>query len=555
MDPIATLLFAGIALFVWAFVQVIWTRRMLRQVQVWLRDEEAALTLSRFGVFSRRCFWMWNTAALIAIYVYVDAKLLVGGNAAAEAMIFSFAGLLWCAISSLLSLMATKWTRVVNQFLATRQVLTPDAAKEFALLLPEELRSLPASRDLVEQRTRSLDRLALLLFGVQSAVLAIVLLGLFAQIIDSTSSLFLNLMALIFAIVLPTLVVLFAVRKMVGARSRQAQFLWFLATTVQKQRSVSKELQAWGEANSGSFAKRVCGAASSMAQGDSLADSLRGWQLLSDNDLLSIRIGEQTGGLADTLRDLATRRTNTLRGDPYNDAAIGMAVYLWALLTTGCSIVGFLMYFIVPKFKAIFNGFGTELPGITVTLIHASDLVARYGGLFLFFLPTSIGLAVTAFQAYWHGWSETSVANFLGITRQAEIPRLLRRLRQAVLGKVPWPTVLTPLVREHHRPDIRSRLERVMGRVTAGMSMWSALKDAGLLNGRDVGLLEMAERANNLEWALAALADSKERGTEHRWRVIQTLMVPLFIFTGGLFVAFVAIGFFMPLVKLLNDLS
>ena len=143
----------------------------------------------------------------------------------------------------------------------------------------------------------------------------------------------------------------------------------------------------------------------------------------------------------------------------------------------------------------------------------------------------------------------------LGYGRQAEIPRLLRRLRGAVVAKRPWPTALQPMVLKHPRDDIRSRLERVLGRVTAGMGVWPAMRDSGLLNTRDVSLLEMAERANNLEWALSALAESKERSLAHRWQVWLTVSVPVFTIAAGLVVLLICVGFFMPLVKLLHDLS
>ena len=111
------------------------------------------------------------------------------------------------------------------------------------------------------------------------------------------------------------------------------------------------------------------------------------------------------------------------------------------------------------------------------------------------------------------------------------------------------------MVLKHPQSDIRSRLERVLGRVTAGMGVWPAMRDSGLLSARDVSLLEMAERANNLGWALSALAESKERSLVHRWQVLMTLSVPVFTVAAGLVVMLICIGFFMPLVKLLNDLS
>ena len=250
------------------------------------------------------------------------------------------------------------------------------------------------------------------------------------------------------------------------------------------------------------------------------------------------------------------RQTQSLKGDSVVRNASGTAIWLWAVIVVAVTITTFLMYFIVPKFKSIFMGFGTELPGVTVLLISLSDLLVRYGYLFVpVFVVLSVLLLSACGEAFLSGWSETWLAWRLGYGRQSEIPRLLRRLRGAVVSKMPWPAALQPMVLKHPQSDIRSRLERVLGRVTAGMGVWPAMRDSGLLNARDVSLLEMAERANNLDWALSALAESKERSLVHRWQVLMTLSVPVFTVAAGLVVMLICIGFFMPLVKLLNDLS
>jgi hypothetical protein len=174
------------------------------------------------------------------------------------------------------------------------------------------------------------------------------------------------------------------------------------------------------------------------------------------------------------------RRTNELKGDPFTGVAIGTCLMLWMVLTVGCNIVGDLMYYIVPKFKVIFTGFGSELPGITVLLINASDFVVNSGVLVLL-PPLSLLLLWTCGEAFFRGWSETWLAWMVGTGRRAEIPRMLRRLRNALAAHQPWTVALKPMVLNHHRPGMRVRLERVLGRVTAGMSIWPSLRVAGLL--------------------------------------------------------------------------
>ena len=43
-----------------------------------------------------------------------------------------------------------------------------------------------------------------------------------------------------------------------------------------------------------------------------------------------------------------------------------------------CVIVGFILYFIIPKFEAIFKDFGVPLPKMTTFLIEASHFLIKY---------------------------------------------------------------------------------------------------------------------------------------------------------------------------------
>src|SRR5690606_16478289 len=56
----------------------------------------------------------------------------------------------------------------------------------------------------------------------------------------------------------------------------------------------------------------------------------------------------------------------------------GAMIYPVAVITVATCIVGFIMYYIIPKFKEIFLDFGVELPAITEVLINLSDWVVNY---------------------------------------------------------------------------------------------------------------------------------------------------------------------------------
>ena len=525
--------------------QLVWTRRVVRRLREWLLTNSAPPEILLFAKFSRIAVAVW---CFVILALIVSFELFPQPQQQPEQLLFTFTGVFGCLIQLAIGYPSNMVCRLVQQLVTARQ-LTKEGLPDTKEWLPAGVDSVEALQDRLRRQLASLGRSNSAWLIVLSLIVTFVALVLLAESAQEVGPLLIP----VFGLVAIAFVVLKGIRWTARFQAHRAQLLWFLTLTVRKQRPLAAELATWAKLHPGANRERLLAVAHAMSQGSTLADALDAQpKLLPESTVLSIRVAEQAGTLSDVLRDLAVRQTKSLRGDAVSSAA-GSCLYLWAMLAVGANIVMFLMYYIVPKFKAIFIGFGTELPSVTIALIQVADFFVSYGYLFgpLFFLVP----LWTFGEALSRGWSETRLSWLLGFGRRAEVPRLLRRLHDAVTAKMPWQTALQPMVLHHHQADIRGRLERVLGRVSAGMGIWPALREVGLLNARDVGLLEVSERAGNLSWALVALAQAKERRMVHRRRVFEAVCVPFFVVTFGLLVGFVCFGFFMPMVKLLNDLS
>ena len=85
-----------------------------------------------------------------------------------------------------------------------------------------------------------------------------------------------------------------------------------------------------------------------------------------------IKAGEAGGALEAILQRLADfkEKAQTLKR-----RIKSAMVYPIVVIFVACVIVGFILYFIIPKFEAIFDDFGVDLPGMTIFLIEASHFV------------------------------------------------------------------------------------------------------------------------------------------------------------------------------------
>lgn len=365
-------------------------------------------------------------------------------------------------------------------------------------------------------------------------------------------------------IVVPPLLILVAVSAalgvpffvMAGTNRRPSQLLWLLAVAVKHRRNLADELRAHAIGQWENYGRRLIRCADSIDAGDSLGEALeqvRG--LLPKWVVAEIRIGEETKTLDSTLARLAKQQLATLDWDLTRVTLTSWATYGVSYGMAGLTIVGFLMTFIVPKFKAIFQGFDTELPPMTSAVIGVADFWADY-----WFLgaPLVFGLhwlAVEVMRGEATRWKHLRYGFLSPLYRVLDGPDILRQLSLIVGSGRSLADGLTTMARFHHRPSVAKSLSRVAIDVQAGDDCFERLREQRLISVADEQFLSSAQRVGNLGWALNELAEIRERRMSHRARFWLEVFRPIPVLIAGVVVFFLAAAFFLPIVKLLNDLS
>ncbi|MGZ0167083.1 MAG: type II secretion system F family protein, partial [Planctomycetales bacterium] len=142
-----------------------------------------------------------------------------------------------------------------------------------------------------------------------------------------------------------------------------------------------------GQCKPGPLKNALDGVVEDIESGNTLSESMAKQPKAFDELYVNmVRAGEASGALEIILQRLADfkERSQTLK-----KKVQGAMIYPVAVVCVAGGIVGFIMYYIVPKFRVIFEGFGTDLPKITEMLISASNVVVNY---FYLFPAVPIGL-------------------------------------------------------------------------------------------------------------------------------------------------------------------
>ncbi len=302
----------------------------------------------------------------------------------------------------------------------------------------------------------------------------------------------------------------------------------------------------WHKRNS--FDCKVEELAQLLERGAPLFQALQAMPALASRDtVLAAAIGESTGQLARCLRGANQRRTSTLWME-----LIPQLVYPFAMLLVIATLLSFMGYFIIPKFKRIFDDFGVSLPAATEMLIRQSEFVVRYGYLVVLGIQACVVLAVVLVFSSTARWFFPGLGEVYRRAVRAHVLRMLSLLLETGRAIPESLTLLSGLPLGHMALKL---LNRAKAEVEGGHPFAESLLKVGLLPANMLPLVHAAERAGNLPWALGEMAESLYHRT---FRVIQRIVqfiFPLIVILLGVLVGLIVIALFMPLVKLITELS
>lgn len=257
--------------------------------------------------------------------------------------------------------------------------------------------------------------------------------------------------------------------------------------------------------------------------------------------------GALGAGLHEAQATVANRRT-------YMPAFLSKLAYFTVLMLALQAIGGFIIYFIVPKFEAIFADFGVPLPSITRFAIQVGALVTESAVVMpivvlaeiflLIYLPFSFAGLVR--------WRLPGAGMLL---RRRDTAAVLRGLAVTVDAGNPISTGLELLRDTYPIRSVKRQLEHARVLAEHGIEWTEALRTRGVIRKADVAVLASAQRAGNLGWALRVLADGYERRLGYRLTALSQFLLPIIILCIGAVVCLFAVGYFMPLVLLIRSLA
>ena len=311
------------------------------------------------------------------------------------------------------------------------------------------------------------------------------------------------------------------------------------------------------QAKPGPLKNSLIGVIEDVESGNTLSEAMSKQPKAFDNLYVNmVKAGEAGGALEVILQRLAEFKE---KSQSLKRKVQGAMIYPAAVLLVAGVIVGGIMYWIIPKFKTIFEGFEVDLPEITVLLIDMSNFVVEYWYL-IPTVPIGIVLLIKIIRknktgAYILDRIALKIPLIGAILSKSTVARTCRTLGTLIASGVPILEALA-IARDTAGNEVfRKAFEHIQSSIREGETMAVPLKETRIADDMVVNMVDVGEETGALDNMLYKVADVYEEEVSVLIEGLVNLIEPIMTVVLGVIVGFIVIALFLPLVKLLNELS
>lgn len=271
--------------------------------------------------------------------------------------------------------------------------------------------------------------------------------------------------------------------------------------------------------------------------------------------IATVRASERTGDLAEALTRFITYQTQM---DSVRKKLIGASIYPVLLLAVGFLVSVFLMVFVVPKFSAIYDDMGSDLPWLSLLLIKWGQFVHDRGWELAITSLTILALLIyTVSRPTFRAkilqllWRIPAIGEHM---RVYQLARFYKTLGMLLRGGIPITQALEMvggLLQSHLRPKVAAAAKHIR----EGKTISSAMEMEGLTTAVGNRMLRVGERTG-------LMGDMMERiGNFHdeeiaRWVEWTTKLIePLLMAFIGIVIGGIIILMYMPIFELAGSIN
>jgi type IV pilus assembly protein PilC len=262
----------------------------------------------------------------------------------------------------------------------------------------------------------------------------------------------------------------------------------------------------------------------------------------------------ETGGILDTiLNRLAAymEKAMALKGKVKS-----AMIYPSTIVSVAMVVVVFLLVFVIPTFKSMFEGFGAALPLPTEIVLALSNIVRKY---FLYAVAVIIAAIVGLKMWYKTAGGKLAVDSFMlktpvfGILiRKVAVAKFTRTLGTLISSGVAILDGLDITARTAGNRVVELAVQRTRASIAEGKTIAEPLKASGVFPPMVVQMISVGEATGALDTMLGKIADFYDEEVDTAVANLTALLEPMLMVFLGIVIGGVVVAMYLPIFKLVT---
>jgi len=284
-------------------------------------------------------------------------------------------------------------------------------------------------------------------------------------------------------------------------------------------------------------------------KGQTLSDSIAEYpKVFNQLSCAMILAGETGGNLPDALQRLAEYFDNRDKLAKKVKGAMAYPIFVFSFIII---IVIFIMAFVVPRFRDIFDQIGGEMPAFTEAFMSVYDMMKNYAlhiiGCCVLLGISTVLISKTKKGHYLFSRMALTLPLMGKIISQAFVATFCKTMATLLAAGVSVLEVFDILSTMSSNDVIKSAVTRTREQIVGGSNLSISMTEAGFFPNMVIKMMQVGEESGALPKVLERTAMYYERKVDSTITTVMGLLEPIMIVVVGGIVLIVVLALYLPI--------
>ncbi|WP_286221794.1 type II secretion system F family protein [Marinobacter apostichopi] len=271
-------------------------------------------------------------------------------------------------------------------------------------------------------------------------------------------------------------------------------------------------------------------------------------EVFSELFISMIHVGENTGMLDDAFKRLSEILELERDTKRRLKQALRYPTFVVVALLAALMVVNFL---VIPKFAAVFNKLGADLPFLTQVLVGTSNFLIDYWYVMLFVVAAG-GLLLRQWRRTEQGeltWDRYKLRMpVIGpLLELITLSRFARNFASMLAAGMPVTTALTVVADATDNAWISRHIKEMRMGIERGESLLRTARQSGMFTPLILQMIAVGEETGSVDDMLNNVADFYDEDVDYGLKRLAESIEPILIVAMGVLVLILALGVFLPI--------